>query len=93
MNVVVDFVSNLAFACCLYVVGAALCRLRVAHISKIWVLLYTFLFANALWCLWDALTSTLTLRDMSMMVMAGIYIFLTRKRWAKGVPEVARRVS
>jgi hypothetical protein len=30
---------------------------------------------------------------MSMMVMAGIYIFLTRKRWANGVPEVARRAA
>ena len=93
MNFLIDFMSNLSFACCLYVVGEAACRLRVPKISSSWVLLYTFLLANGLWCLWDALTSTLTLRDMSMMVMAGVYIFLTRKPWSKGVPEVARRAA
>ena len=93
MDTLFEISQALAFACAVYVAGAALCRLGVSNIATPWVLLYTSVFGNALWCINDLIKTSLSTRDVVMIVSIALYIFLTRKKWEKGVPDVARRVG
>ena len=91
MTAFYEFAQSVAFAFSIYVLGACICRLRMAGISKKWSLLYTAVFANACWCLWDLIYTDISARDTSIIIMTGIYILLTRPAWGNGVPMVARR--
>ena len=93
MDMLFEISQAIAFSCALYVAGAAICRLRVPNIATRWVLLYMAVFGNALWCLYDLIEKSLITRDVVMIVCIAFYIFLTRKKWAHGVPDVARRVG
>jgi hypothetical protein len=81
------------FFAALYIAGASLCRLRMADISRSWVLLYTALFGNAVWCAHEIIYSSLQARDICTILLVAWYIHLTRRRWRSGVPKVARSVQ
>ena len=93
MNILFEISQALAFSCALYVAVSAVCRFRVPNIATLWVLLYVSVFGNALWCINDLIKTSLSTRDVVMIVSIALYIFLTRKKWEKGVPDVARRVG
>ena len=86
-------IIDAVFLASCYIVGAAVCRTRHADMSFKWGVLYTAVFGVAAWSSWEILQgSHISLREVVMILMFAVYIFLTRHRWDDGVPEVARRV-
>lgn len=91
MNMLLEIAQALAFAASWYVALSSLCRLRMAGLAAKWTVLYTALFGNAMWCVWDLTYSTIALRDIAIIIMAAWYVYLTRSSWESGVPAVAQR--
>lgn len=86
-------IKELAFVGAIYVMGATICRLRLAGISGRWIALYTAVFASACWYNYTFIYESVTMRDVLTSVIVASYVFMTRLSWASGVPEVARRKS
>ncbi len=84
-----ETVNAVAFVASAYVTGAALCRLGYGTLRPSWIWLYWAVFGNALWCLYDVLTSNVELKDMALAVVVAAYIWMTRPAWADGVPPIA----
>ena len=93
MHVVFSMTCELAFVSALYVMGASLCRLRLAGIALRWVALYTAVFASACWYVYALIYETVNGRDVLTIAMVASYIFMTQPSWANGVPDVARRAA
>jgi hypothetical protein len=90
INLLFEVTMAVVFFAALYIAGASLCRLRMADISTKWVVLYTALFGNAVWCAHEIIYSSLQARDICTILLVAWYIHLTRRRWRSGVPKVAR---
>lgn len=91
LDIAAFFIKELAFVGAVYVMGAAICRLRLAGIKPRWIALYTAVFASACWYNHALIYESVTMRDVLTSVMVAAYVFMTRNSWSDGVPEIARR--
>lgn len=77
-----------------YVLTACICRLNLmtpATSKPLWRVMYLMLAAWAGWVAADLATNgDAPVRDAVGILAVALYMHLTRRRWADGVPEVAR---
>ena len=91
MNLVNELTLLAALASSMYVVGAAICRLRHGSLAKPWATLYVAVLGNALWTASDLMRGHATLRDATIVIVVAAYIYLTQKSWVAGVPVIAKK--
>lgn len=91
MNLINELILIAALAGSMYVIGAAICRLRHGSLAKPWATLYVAILGNSLWTAYDLMKGQATLRDATIVIIVAAYVYLTQESWVAGVPIIAKK--
>lgn len=90
-----DLVSWFTWTCivlCFYSSFACVCRMRHGggNMTHMWKWLHISIFTLSLLTAYAIFSSEATERDYAVSILLAIYMHLTHKSWAHGIPDVAK---
>jgi len=91
MTVAIELTYLMAVSSAFYVSVACISRLRFKDIKLAWSFLYVGFIGHSFWSTSNIIDGVADSRDVTIMLLIGLYVLVTEKSWANSVPQIARR--